>query len=80
MTTIKHFISELSKYDPDDEIIVAYWDKAWFSDMTNREISDEQWPDIVHDGDDVIDNMDIGAYLIGAAVEILDAEITNDND
>jgi hypothetical protein len=77
---VKHLIATLKKYNPDDEIIVAYWDKAWFSDMTNREISDEQWPDIVHDGDDVIDNMDIGEYLQLAAVEILDAEITNDND
>ena len=77
---VKHLIATLKKYNPDDEIIVAYWDKAWFSDMTNREISDEQWPDIVHDGDDVIDNMDIGEYLILAAVEILDAEITNDTE
>jgi hypothetical protein len=69
---VKHLIEQLKKYNPDDEIIVAYWDKAWFTDMTEREISDDQWLDIVGDGDDVIDNIAIGDYLQLAAVEILD--------
>ena len=69
---VKHLIEQLKKYSPDDEIIVAYWDKAWFTDMTEREISDDQWQDIVGDGDDVIDNIAIGDYLQLAAVEILD--------
>jgi hypothetical protein len=69
---VKHLIEQLKKYSPDDEIIVAYWDKAWFTDMTEREISDDQWLDIVGDGDDVIDNIAIGDYLQLAAVEILD--------
>lgn len=69
---VKYLIEQLKKYSPDDEIIVAYWDKAWFTDMTEREISDDQWLDIVGDGDDVIDNIAIGDYLQLAAVEILD--------
>jgi hypothetical protein len=69
---VKHLIEQLKKYSPDDEIIVAYWDKAWFTDMTERKISDDQWLDIVGDGDDVIDNIAIGDYLQLAAVEILD--------
>jgi hypothetical protein len=75
---VKYLIDQLKKYNPDDELIVAYWDKEWYDDQCELEITDEQWSDIVSDGDDVIDNMDIGAYLYEAARVILDAETTND--
>jgi len=75
---VEYLIDQLKKYNPDDEIIVAYWDKEWYDDQCELEITDEQWQDIVGDGDDVIDNMDIGAYLYEAARVILDAETTND--
>jgi hypothetical protein len=75
---VKYLIDQLKKYNPDDEIIVAYWDKEWYDDQCELEITDEQWSDIVGDGDDVIDNMDIGAYLYEAARVILDAETTNE--
>ena len=77
---VKYLIEQLKKYNPDDEIIVAYWDKEWYDDQCDVEISDEQWQDIADDGGDVIDNMDIGAYLYEAARVILDTETTNDND
>ena len=76
---VKYLIEQLKKYNADDEIIVAYWDKEWFIDATQHKISDDQWQDIVGDGDDVIDNISIGDYLQLAAVEILDRETTNDN-
>ena len=75
---VKYLIDQLKKYNPDDEIIVAYWDKEWSDDQCELEITDEQWSDIVGDGDDVIDNMDIGAYLYEAARVILEAETTNE--
>jgi len=75
---VKYLIEQLKKYNPDDEIIVAYWDKEWYDDRCDVEISDEQWLDIADDGGDVIDNMDIGAYLYEAARVILDTEITNE--
>jgi len=75
---VKYLIEQLKKYNPDDEIIVAYWDKEWYDDQCDVEISDEQWLDIADDGGDVIDNMDIGAYLYEAARVILDTEITNE--
>ena len=77
---VNHLIEQLKKYSPDDEIVVAYWDRAWYADQCELEITDDQWQDIVGDGGDVIDNMDIGAYLYEAARVILDTETTNDND
>jgi hypothetical protein len=64
----------LKKYDPDDELIVAYWDKEWFTDMTEREINDEQWFDVMSAGESVVENMGIGEYLHHTAIEILEAE------
>ena len=75
---IKHLIEQLKKYNPDDEIVVAYWDREWYQDQCELEMTDEQWLDIADDGGDVIDNMDIGAYLYEAARVILDTETTNE--
>ena len=69
---VKHLIEQLKKYSPDDEIIVAYWDKEWFDDQCDIEIADEQWQDIVGDGENVIENMEIGGYLYEAARLVLD--------
>ena len=74
----KYLIDQLKKYNPDDEIIVAYWDKEWFDDQCDLEIADEQWQDIVGDGENVIENMEIGAYLYEAARLVLDTETTDD--
>lgn len=68
----KYLIEQLKKYNPDDEIIVAYWDKEWFDDQCDLEIDDEQWQDIVLDGENVVENMEIGAYLYEAARLVLD--------
>ena len=68
----KYLIEQLKKYNPDDEIIVAYWDKEWFDDQCDLEINDEQWQDIVLDGENVVENMEIGAYLYEAARLVLD--------
>jgi hypothetical protein len=75
---VKYLIDQLKKYNPDDEIIVAYWDKEWYDDQCELEITDEQWQDIVSDGERVVHNMEIGGYLYESAREILDRETTND--
>jgi len=69
---VKYLIKQLKEYDPDDELIVAYWDKQWFIDMTEREINDEQWFDVMNAGEDAIENMGIGGYLHHTAIEILE--------
>ena len=76
---VKYLIEQLKKYNADDELIVAYWDKEWFDDQCDIEIADDQWQDIVGDGENVIENMEIGGYLYEAARVILDTETTNDN-
>jgi len=77
---VKYLIEQLKKYNADDEIIVAYWDKEWFDDQCDLEITDDKWQDIINAGENVVENMEIGAYLYEAARVILDTETTNDND
>lgn len=69
---VKYLIDMLKKYDPDDELIAAYWDKQWFIDMTEREINDEQWFDVMNAGESVVENMEIGEHLYDTAIEILE--------
>ena len=76
---VKYLIEQLKEYDPDDEIIVAYWTKEWFSELLECDITNEQWIDIADAGNDVIETMDTGDYLQLAAVEILNKAATNDN-
>ena len=77
---VKHLIDQLKKYNPDDEIIVAYWDKEWYDDQCDLEITDDQWQDIMNDGESVVENMEIGAYLYKSARVILDTETTNETN
>ena len=69
---VKYLIEQLKKYNADDEIIVAYWDKEWFDDQCDIEIADDQWQDIIGDGENVVENMEIGAYLYEAARLVVD--------
>ena len=66
----------IKRENPDSEIVIAWWTKEWFSDITGRDITDEQWSDIADACDDVLENMDIGEYMQAAAIEILDNEET----
>jgi hypothetical protein len=66
----------IKREDPDSEIVIAWWTKQWFSDITGRDITDEQWSDIADACDDVLENMGIGEYMEAAAIEILDNEET----
>ena len=68
---VKYLIEELKKYNFDDEIIVAYWDREWFADQCELEITDKQWQDIVGNGEIVVDNMEIGGHLYETARTIL---------
>ena len=69
---VKYLIEQLKKYNADDELIVAYWDKEWFDDQCDIEITDDQWQDIINDGENVVENMEIGGYLYEAARVVLD--------
>jgi hypothetical protein len=71
MSTVKYVIEQLKQLDKNEEIVIAYWTKEWFTDMLAKDITDDQWCDIVGACDDVIENMPIGDYMTGAAAEVL---------
>jgi hypothetical protein len=71
---VKYAIEQLKQLDKNEEIVIAYWTKDWFTDVLARDITDEQWDDIVGDCDDVIDNMPIGDHLEMAATQVLDGD------
>ena len=75
---VKYLIEQLKEYDPDDELIVAYWDKNHISDSLDRDIDGKQWAEIVDSCDDVISYSDWADTIRWAAVEILDKVAADD--
>ena len=65
-------------YDDEDEIIVAWWDKSFFTDYGDdtRTITDEQWHKIVERGEDM-DTSDTNQYLDDVVDEVLEEETIN---
>jgi hypothetical protein len=71
---IKYAIEALKRLDKEGEIVIAFWTKDWFVDVLNRNITEDEWLDIVGACDDVIDNMPIGDYMENAAAQVLDGD------
>jgi len=76
---VKYLIDQLKEYDPDDEIIVAYWDRDHVAMNLNRNINDAQWAKIVSSTTKTLDNLDWWGDIRWVAIETLDAGTTNDN-
>ena len=76
---VKYVIQQLSQYNPDDEIIVNWWDKQWFIDWTDKNITDNQWSNIVVSGDEVLDTIQLGEQLLAAALEQINRYDNRDN-
>ena len=76
---VKYVIQKLSQYDPDDEIIVNWWDKQWFTDWTEKNINDDQWSHIVVSGDEVLDTTQLAEQLLAAALEKINRYENRDN-
>ena len=55
---VKYVIEQLKDYDPEDEIVVVYWDKE-IIEMITEPLTEEQWLDVVGFADDYMDNLDI---------------------
>jgi len=53
------------------EIVIAWWDKEWFELMLDTNLSDEEWWDIAIVADGVLENSDIGQYMMTEALETL---------
>ena len=76
---VKYLIDQLKQYDPDDEIIVNWWNKQWFIDWTDKNITDNQWSNIVVSGDEVLDTTQLAKQLLAAALEKLYKYDNRDN-
>ena len=46
---VSQLIEDLSKYDPEEELIVAYWDKEIVTHLSGEEITPEVWSEAVVD-------------------------------
>jgi hypothetical protein len=69
---VKYLIEQLKEYDPDDEIIVAYWDRDHVAMNLNRDINDGQWQGIADATSKALDHLDWWGDLRWVAVETLD--------
>jgi hypothetical protein len=76
---VKYLIDQLKQYDPDDEIIVNWWDKQWFIDWTDKNITDNQWSNMIVSGDEVLDTTQLAEQLLAAALEKLYEYDNRDN-
>ena len=55
---VKYVIEQLKDYNPEDEIVIVYWDKETI-EMITEPMTEEQWLDVVGFADDAMDNLDI---------------------
>jgi len=76
---VKYLIEQLKEYDPDDEIIVAYWDRDHVAMNLNRDINDGQWQDIADATSKALDYLDWWGDLRWVAVETLDKVVADAN-
>ena len=47
MTAIRHVRAGLKGRKPDEEILIAWWDKEWFEEMLDTKLTDEQWHNVI---------------------------------
>lgn len=71
---VKYAIEQLSKLDKNEEIVIAYWTKEWFTDILARDITDDQWLDIADTCDDTLEWNGVGDMMQAAAIELLDGD------
>lgn len=57
----------MRQYTPDDEIVIAWWDRTWFEQRLDRNLTDEQWHEIVRQAEPVIEWSDMADQLLDAA-------------
>ena len=71
---VKYLIEQLKEYDPDDEIIVAYWDRDHVAMNLNRVINDDQWGEILL----CLDNLDWWDNFRWVVIETLNNKADNE--
>ena len=75
---VKYLIEQLKEYDPEDEIIAAYWDRDHVAMNLNRDINDGQWKKIAAATTKAIDNLDWWGDIRWVAIETLDKVADDD--
>lgn len=75
---VQNLIEQLKKYDPNDEIIVAYWDQNHVAMNLNCEINEDQWLKIIEVATGILDNLDWWGDIECAAVETLQKVVASD--
>ena len=73
---VKDVLRNLKEYDPDDEIIIQWFDKNDVSLNLNKEIPNNQWPTIVEYVGDCFSN----GLLVNEINEIAHEIITKENN
>ncbi len=73
MTTVKNIRAGLRRYTPNTELVIAWWDKAWFETMLNTTLTDDEWQEIQAEADKIMEYCDLGDQLHHAAVQVIDA-------
>lgn len=68
---VKDVLRNLKEYDPNDEIIIQWWDKDHVSLNINKDISGDQWSKIVKQADNDIANGYLGDEIDAIAYETI---------
>ena len=69
---VKYLMDQLKQYDPDDELIVDYWDRGHVAMNLEREINDDAWHDICVAANRAMDYLDWWGDIRWVAIETLD--------
>jgi hypothetical protein len=73
---IKQVIDMLSRYSPEDELCILWWDKPQFDNLDGLVLDDEAWARICKEFDEW-DNAgaDVNQWILDASIDY--AEISN---
>jgi len=72
VATIKNITDGLKVYDKYDEIVIAWWDRAWFEEMLDRKLDDDEWDIVLGESEKVLEFCDLGDQLMTHAERGLD--------
>jgi hypothetical protein len=65
----KDVIAMMSKYDPEEEVFITYWDKYYAQDSNDLELTDKEWVSAVKRAEEFIEPVsEAGCDVIDEAV------------
>ena len=67
---VKQIIEMLSRYSPDEELVMVWWDKPLFDKLDGLDLSDESWDRICKEFDEWEDaGSDVNQWVLDASLE-----------